>query len=300
MMEGIRESSIEEKSIPTPENGLEIPKHLDVAEVMKEKNAFFVHMVSVFDKSNLVSENNTSIDTMKLSPRDKLDILYSMSPTVSASTLRPHTQDGTFMGQFGVIFSHGEIESAALGDIGSAATSLSTRNTGRIMNDPEEVNRAIDRNLPRADKSYNEIILKNPEVAGGFLKLPTDPKRVKYESEEQEYHGGQKVVTKIGFVDFSDPVDWRGRPTGEKFDRHLSTLKDMTERGKTFFMDEANQMYIIKNIDEATRKVEFIASPLTPKDFAFHYGEERMNKYHKKEMKDRLQASLEEKGMSLS
>ena len=64
-------------------------------------------------------------------------------------------------------------------------------------------------------------------------------------------------------------------------------------------MDEAKQMYTVRDIDEATRKVSFIANPIEPKDFAFYYGKEKMNKYHKQEMKERLEKSLQEKGMKL-
>lgn len=64
-------------------------------------------------------------------------------------------------------------------------------------------------------------------------------------------------------------------------------------------MDEINQMYIIKEINEENRKVEFNSEPITPEKFVFHYGGERMNSYNKKEMTDRLEKSLKEKGMTL-
>jgi hypothetical protein len=299
MMEGMRQSLFEEKVIATPETGLELPKHVDVSEVMRDKNAFFVHMIQVTDQVDVSENNESGIDTTKLSVIDKLDMLYGVSPTVSASTLRPKTNDGTFYGGFGVIFSHGEIESASPGDIGSTATSLTTRRVNSIMNEPEDIDRAIDRDFPTPSKSYNEVVLKNPEVGGGFMKLDSIQDRVRYEDEEQEHYDGEKVITKIGIADFSNPVDRRGNPTGQNFDVPFSTLKEMYDRGKTFFMDEANQMYIIRTIDESTRKVEFVASPITPKDFSFYYGKDHINKYHKQEMRDRLDKSLKQKGIAL-
>jgi recombinational DNA repair protein (RecF pathway) len=64
-------------------------------------------------------------------------------------------------------------------------------------------------------------------------------------------------------------------------------------------MDEGNQMYIVQHVDEAKRKVEFVVVPIEPVDFAFHYGKEKMNKFAKQEMRDRLERSLAEKGMTL-
>ncbi len=249
-MEGMQESSVEEKGVITPETGLEIPKHLDVAELMKEKNAFFVHMIQVTNQLNVSENNRSGIDTTKLTTADKLDMVYGVSPTLSASTLRPNTNDGTFYGAFGVIFSHGQIESATEGDAGTRAISLTERDTGTIYNKAENINRAIDRRqFEGSGKTYNEIVLKNPEVGACFMKLNGMTKRTHYEDEEMNYFNGEKTVTKIGIVDFSNSVDSRGRQTGSTYDVPFSVLLEMNKHGKIMFMDEANQMYVISNID---------------------------------------------------
>lgn len=284
------------KGVSKIEAGLEIPAHLDVASLMKEKNAFFVHTIQVTDQLN-VSENNRSLDTQKLSIADKLDLLYGMSPTLSASTIRPHTDDKTFYGGFGVIFSHGEIEHASTNDTGSKALSLTERHVGTVFNEKEDVDRAIDRNPTSG--SYNELVLKNPEVAGGFMKLASFTDRTTYEDEETLYYDGEKKVTKIGTIDFSNPVDRSGRPSGSNYDKPFWTLLEMEKRGKVFVMDEGNQMYIVRSVDEKNRKAEFVAIPIDPKTFAESYGAERMNKYNKKEMADRVKQSLQAKGVTL-
>lgn len=279
------------------ENVLEVLSHLDVAEQMKEKNAFFIHMVQVTDQFD-VSENNKAIDTKKLSVEDKLDIVYGAGPTLSASTIRPKTADGTFKGGFGVIFTHGEIEHADTTDTGSIALEGNKRHIiGGARNEKEDIERAIDRD--QVAGGYNELVLKNPEVGGGFMKLAGMKDRTTYEEEEREYYDGEKLFTKVGVIDFNDPTDERGRPTGGNFNKPFSVLQEMAKRGKVFIMDEANQMYIIRSIDEKTRKVEFIANPITPSDFSNAYGQERMNPYHKKEIKERLEESLKNKGMAL-
>lgn len=290
-----------QENIQVPqEAGLEIPDHLDVSKIMKEKNAFFVHMIQV-TKDLDVSENNKSIDTSRLSVADKLDMVYGKNPSLSASTLRPRTADGTFRGVFGALFSHGEVKSAHQGDAGTKALSSKERYViGGNRNSVEDIDEAIDRvHVFENQKSYNEIVLDNPEVAGGFMKLEPFTEHISYKEEEREYYDGEKQVSKIGVLDLSNPKDRFGRPTGANFDIPLATLLEMEKRGKVFVMDEANQMYIVRSIDEKSRKVEFETIPTTPADFAFYYGREKMNPYTKKEIADRLEKSLQEKGIKL-
>ncbi len=290
--------AIQEKQHVKAESGLEVPSHLDVTHLMKEKNAFFVHMIQVTDQLD-VSENNKSINTKDLSVADKLDLVYGANPSLSASTLRPNTNDGTFYGGFGVIFSHGEIEHASTGDAGTKALSLTKRQVlGGIQNKKEDIDRAIDRPVS-ASKTYNELVLKNPEVSSGFMKLDTYHDRIRYENEEHTYYDGETLTTKIGIIDFSPQKDRFGRPTGANAGKPFSTLLEMSKRGKVFVMDEGNQLYVVRAIDEKTRTAEFIASPITPADYSAHYGAERMNPYNKKEIADRLEKSLKEKNITL-
>lgn len=288
MMEEMRQSSFEEKVITTPETGLELPKHLDVSEVMKDKNAFFIHMIQVTDQFD-VSVTNKSINTNKLSVSQKLDLVYGLSPTLSASTVRPHTNDETFNGGFGVIFSHGEIAHAHQGDAATRAVSLTERD---VLTGVKKEKQDVDNAIEKETASYNEFVLKNQEVAGGFMKLGTFKDRITYEEEEVLHYNGENEVTKIGIIDLSNPLDKIGRPTGVNYDKPLSVLVEMQKRGKVFVMDESNQMYIVRNIDEARRRVEFTAAPIDPNVFAKSYGAEPMNKYHKKEIADRFRESL--------
>ena len=281
------------------ENHLEIPDHLDVSKVMQEKNAFFVHMVQVTNDLD-VSENNKSIDTKKLSIADKLDMVYGTSPTLSASTLRPHTNDKTFMGGFGVIFSHGEIEHAHPSDAGTKAVEHTERHIiGGRKKEIEDIDRAIDREHGESSGNYNEIVLKNPDVAGGFMKLVSYKDRITYTEEESTYYDNEKTITKVGTIDMANKLDRFGRSDGSNYDRPFGVLEEMSKRGKVFVMDEENQMYVVRSVDPVTRKIEFIANPIKPRDFGFYYGKERMNKYQKQEMRDRLEGSLQEKGLNM-
>lgn len=281
-----QESSSAIESLPeTTIESIEQPSHLDATTLMKEKNCYFVHMMQV-TKALDVSENNKSIDTNKLTNVDKLDILYAANPTLSTSTLRPHTQDGTFQGGFGVIFSQGKIVSANQSDDGTIATSLSKREIiGGEKNSKEDIDKAIDRPHGGYGKSYNEIVLKEPEVAGGFMKIDGESlqKRISFEEETREYGYGQEdVVEKVGTLDLTNEKN------GAIFDTPFSVLVEMEKRGPVFFMNENNEMLQVTHIDEKTRKIRFSTRPITPNDIAEVYGEHKINKYAKQEMLDRV------------
>lgn len=263
---------------------MESPFHLDVAKLIEEKNCYFVHMIQVTDNID-VSENNKSINTKNLTNADKLDILYGANPTLSASTLRPRTQDGTFYGGFGVVVSRGEIVSASPGDEGTIASSLSERHIiGGAKNSEEHIQKAIDKSYGKEEgKSYNEIVLKSPEIAGGFMKIDNYSKRITYEDDTFDYGAGGGVVTKkIGVLNMAN------EKYGSVFDVPFSVLLEMDKRGPVFLMDENNELLMVRRIDEKARRIEFSTIPLTPKDIAELYSQQEPNKYAKQEMRSRL------------
>lgn len=273
------------EQIPAKIEALERPPHLDAVALMKEKNCYFVHTIQV-TKSLDVSENNKTFDTKKLTPADRLDILYAGNPTLSVSSLRPNTQDGTFYGNFGVLFSQGEVISANPSDDGTIAKSLTERDIiGGARNSFENIDRAIDRKHGGSGKSYNEIVLKSPEVAGGFMKIDGEvyKKRISFEEETMDYGaGGGEVVKKYGVLNLANEKN------GAVFDTPFSVLLEMKNRGPVFLLDENNQMLQVTHIDEKTRKLIFSVKPNTPTNIAEVYGEQKLNKYSKQEMLDRL------------
>lgn len=294
------ESSVQQPQTPeaNKQEIMELPPHVDVSKLMEEKNAFFVHTIQMINAFNL-KENNEVIDTNKLSTADKLDILYAVNPTLSTSTLRPHTQDGMFHKAFGVILSQGEVEHANHMDSGSKLLSGGVRSvSGAKMDTKEHVDAAIDRRHGGVGTSHNELVVKNPEIAGGFMRIGSLINKISHEEEEHVYYDGQSVKTKVGILNLSNKKNWRGESI-EDYDVPFNMLLEMSKRGKVFLMNDDNQMLIVRNIDEANRRVEFVDNPIEPKDFAYYYGKDKVNKYAKKEMRERLEQSLAEKGMSL-
>jgi hypothetical protein len=66
----------------------------DLSGIMKDKNCYFVH--DMVDANWKPDANNKTLDTRQLSLEDQLDIVAGLNPTISASTLRPDTNDWTF------------------------------------------------------------------------------------------------------------------------------------------------------------------------------------------------------------
>ena len=277
------ESSPQNIEIKPEIENMKRPRELDVTTLMKEKNCYFVHTIQVTKNLN-VSENNKALDTQKLTAADKLDILYAGNPTLSVSTLRPNTQDGTFYGGFGVLFSQGEVVSANPSDDGTIAKSLTEREIiGGAKNSVKDIDKAIDRKHLDNGKSYNEIVLKDPEVAGGFMKIDGEAYKNKISFEEESMtYGDRESVRKYGVLDL------RNEKNGAIFDTPFSILLEMKSRGPVFLLDENNQMLQITNIDEQTRKLSFSLKPNTPADIAEVYGEQKLNKYSRQEMLSRL------------
>lgn len=263
---------------------MERPDHLDVQHLMKEKNCYFVHTIQVTKELD-VSQNNKVLDTKNLTTQDRLDLLYAASPTLSVSTLRPHTEDGTFYGGFGVVFSQGEIVSAHPGDTGSIAHSLTERTLiGEEAKDaPEDIDRAIDR-VNGGGKSYNEIVLKSPEIAGGFLKLGSFGDRITYETTVAEYGaGGGSVEGDVGILNLEND-----KKTGRNFDTVLKTLEEMKFYGPIFLMDDNNELHIVNSIDGKARKVAFSSKSFSPANLAEVYENSRMDSQTKEALRDRL------------
>lgn len=259
-----------------------------------------MHTIQV-TKSLDVSLNNQAVDTKNLSVSDKLDILYAGGPTLSTSTVRPATEDGTFYGGLGVVISKGEIVSANPSDGASVAVSLTER-SGLGGDTPEDIERAINRtHLSNGKKSYNEVVVRYPEIAGGFIKISKDS-RVSYEDSTRDYGpGGGVVIETMGQLDLSTVYDkdFAGNPDPKRasrsFDVPFNTLREMDLRGPVFVMNEQNQLFQVTQIDVKRRIVSFSTTPFTPSDVADVYGNHSMGNVRKEE----LLGNLHSKGVTL-
>lgn len=267
--------------------------HLSVQENMKKYNAYFVHMFQVTDTLD-VSDNNKTLDTKKLSGTDRMDILYGISPTLSASTIRPHTTDRTFQGGFGVILGKGAIESAAPSDDGTIATSFENRYViGGNKDREEDVERALNRS--KDSNGYNEVVVKQPSISGSFMKLQDDD-RISYEEESIDYGNFGGIRTrKVGILDMSDIMFGKRVEVSYKapFDTLLA-MEKRGQRGRMFLLNNKNEMLHITSIDEKTRTVKFDTVPVTPEDIVTHFSNGEIATDTKKEMADRLK----EKGIA--
>ncbi|MFA6414416.1 MAG: hypothetical protein WC217_01425 [Candidatus Paceibacterota bacterium] len=285
--EKIAEGDNHEHPLPIAPDSKVSESHLSVQEDTKKYNAYFVHMFQITDTLD-VSENNKSLDTKKLSGTDKMDILYGVNPTLSASTVRPDTTDRTFQGAFGVIIGKGTIESAAPSDDGTIATSFESRHVfGGNKDKKGDVERAINRS--KDSNGYNEVVVKQPSISGSFMKLQDDD-RISYEEESIDYgnFGGIKT-RRVGVLDMSDIMF--GKRVEVSYAAPFNTLLAMKKRGQggqMFLLNNKNEMLHVTNIDEKTRRITFDTVPVTPEDMVTHFSNGEVATNTKREMMDRL------------
>jgi hypothetical protein len=110
---------------------------------------------------------------------DKLEILLTMQPTISASTIRPGDDEYSTWGALGVILNGGTITGATKRDRSSSAEQ---RNNSTIDDVTlREIKEAIEE-LPKSKKGittmlgsqalvYNELFVREPSVAGLYITL---------------------------------------------------------------------------------------------------------------------------------
>jgi hypothetical protein len=271
------------------------PDYLDVTQVMSNKNCYFVHMIQTDESQLNVSLNNEAIDTKKLSFSDRLDLLKVGKLNLSASSIRFGNQtDTTFYGHFGVLLSKGTIDSAHPRDDGSVAKATSERVfVGGSANSEKDVLLAIEKKDTFGtdySSQYNEIAIKNSEIAGSFLKADGLREDIIYENyESEEVFNRPYGLAKIGIIGLETKYDSRGRVIN-KSDTLIKNLVIAKEKGRFFIMLE-NKMHVVLKVDENNKKIIFNPIPTNPETISGTAGKESVNKYEAEEILKRLKRS---------
>ncbi len=123
------------------ENGARSVKGLS-----EKYHAFFVHAMPVVEhlKANTGMNNNVSPEQMTV--EEKIDALINISPTVSASAIKPEEGKIATMYPFGLLIREGVILSAYRNDAGTFAEDVTKR---KSKHDPEAQVTSVQRNIER-------------------------------------------------------------------------------------------------------------------------------------------------------
>ncbi|HPN96667.1 MAG TPA: hypothetical protein PLK35_02770 [Candidatus Moranbacteria bacterium] len=243
----------------------------DLKNLIKKHNCFFVH--DIIDEDWKPSDNNRAVNTKELGFQDQIEITAGLSPTISASSLRPDTNDWTFSpGGFGLFLGKGKVLAGAEGDLGTVAYGLRDRHIvgGENVRSVKGIERAINKDNGAAEIKidhwgnkrkqcdYNELVIENPEVSGIYLKwffgdLPKEP--------------GARANLKNDY-------DQRGN-IKTSYDSIWSKLKSAHETGlPLFILTPENRVILIYNIDFENRSFD-VSPELKPQDMSNIYLKEQ-------------------------
>ena len=137
-----------------------------VEQTMLRNNAFIVH---TFLTDERLRHNANSNISQRATLEDDIDILLSLEPSVSSSSVIPGIRQGLWGNNVGVVFGGGDIRGVARGDDGTVPEGVDGRN-GTISTS-EEIDSAVS---DKKERGYNELVVNNPKVFGFFQNVDID------------------------------------------------------------------------------------------------------------------------------
>ncbi|MDO9231713.1 MAG: hypothetical protein Q7U36_04550 [bacterium] len=180
--EGLEEikKKVEEHYTKADEIGKEKFENIQrsVEQTMLRSNCFFVHTINEDEKLRHNENSNVSSDATF---EDDLDILLSLEPSISVSSINPgKDENGLISGLWshsgGIILGGGQISEASIDDAGSVSFGIKDRRSGQKRDEgvsAEEIDKVAKTRRRNAELfkkgGYNEFVVNNPEVFGYFI-----------------------------------------------------------------------------------------------------------------------------------
>jgi hypothetical protein len=134
-----------------------------VEQTMIRNNAFIVHTFLLDEKLRHNANSNIS---KRATLEDDIDILLSLEPSISTSSVMPGSRHGLWNEGMGVIIGGGEIRGGVQTDNQTQTGGIKERN-GTISTS-EEIDKIVS---DKAARGYNELVVNNPEVFGFFQNV---------------------------------------------------------------------------------------------------------------------------------
>lgn len=137
-----------------------------VEQTMLRNKAFIVHTFLLDERLRHNANSNIS---KRATLEDDMDILLSLEPSISTSSVMPGSRHGLWNEGMGVIIGGGEIRGGAQTDNQTQTGGIKERN-GTISTSEE-----IDEMVSDKDaRGYNELVVNNPKVFGFFQNVIID------------------------------------------------------------------------------------------------------------------------------
>ena len=248
----------------------------DLSKISREKGVTFIHGLPLdnFEMNN-TSENNTLIDTREVDAQAKIQMILSLEPTLSTSTINGKAEfNKGMMYSFGLILKGGEVVSAYRGDAGTVTDNLYARRSkydkglekSVIQEDISgKIEKAIEQPLPAGwqgsedgavGAGYNEIVVQNPKVSGLYIDLETTNKTIVV---SQVKHISEQLGLPVIGLKEGKMFDLTNGGKEISLDDVLNSKKDLTPQEKINMAEESIETLFSGNKKiqaEARRKIE--------------------------------------------
>jgi len=139
-------------------------KNRKIEKIVEDYDVFFLHSTTPYGVPGENSLLKPGTDW-----KTKLEILLALEPTVSVSTFKPGDNRSNMWAHIGVMLKKGCTETAGRQDIGTLAKGLNERiwrGDPKAKKVSEQIKSAI---AERPSNDYNEIVVRDPKVAGFYL-----------------------------------------------------------------------------------------------------------------------------------
>jgi hypothetical protein len=134
-----------------------------VEQTMLRNDAFIVHTFLLDEK---LRHNDNSNISKKATLSDDIDMLLSLEPSISSSSVIPGVRQGLWGERIGVVLGGGDIMGVAQTDDGTLTGGIKYRN-GTISSSQEIDEKVSD----KSERGYNETVVNNPKVFGLFQNV---------------------------------------------------------------------------------------------------------------------------------
>ncbi len=142
-----------------------------VEQALLRNNAFIVH--TFLTNEQLRHNANSNIES-RATLEDDIDLLLSLEPSISTSSVVPGTRQGLWEDNIGVLLGGGDIVGAEKTDAGSVSLGIKNRKiTGHNEVEAGLIDDVIS-NRREDTHGYNEIVVNNPKVFGIFKSVEVD------------------------------------------------------------------------------------------------------------------------------